>query len=41
VPSLLVTLGVAALSWFFVERPALSLKFRWGDTPRGDGSTAW
>jgi peptidoglycan/LPS O-acetylase OafA/YrhL len=41
VPSLVVTLGVAAFSWFFVERPALSLKFRWGDTPRGDGSTAW
>jgi peptidoglycan/LPS O-acetylase OafA/YrhL len=40
-PSLAVTLSVAALSWFVVERPALSLKFRWGDKPRGDGSTAW
>jgi peptidoglycan/LPS O-acetylase OafA/YrhL len=40
-PSLAITLGVAALSWFLVERPALSLKVRWGDTPRGDGSAAW
>jgi peptidoglycan/LPS O-acetylase OafA/YrhL len=40
-PSLAITLGVAALSWFFVERPALSLKARWGDTPRADGSAAW
>ena len=40
-PSLAITLGVAALSWFFVERPALSLKVRWGDTPRGNGSAAW
>jgi peptidoglycan/LPS O-acetylase OafA/YrhL len=40
-PSLAVTLGIAALSWFLVERPALSLKFRWGDKARGDGSTAW
>lgn len=27
-PSLVLTLGVAALSWFLVERPALALKFR-------------
>jgi peptidoglycan/LPS O-acetylase OafA/YrhL len=40
-PSLAITLGLAALSWFWVERPALSLKVRWGDTPRGDGSAAW
>ena len=27
-PSLVLTLAVAALSWFWVERPALALKFR-------------
>ena len=27
-PSLAITLGVAALSWFFVEKPALALKAR-------------